>query len=85
MWQISCVVITAISIYIHLVAGLAVWMNNMDFNIIGDIVFFFLIFPAFILYVIAQVVTLVLAFTSLRELPHGAFDTVHWTTFIPHV
>ena len=25
-------------------AGLAVWMNNMDFNIIGDIVFFFFFF-----------------------------------------
>ena len=59
-----------------LVARLAVWMNNMDFNIIGGIVFFS-IFPAFILYVIARVVTLVLAITSLRELPHGAFDTVH--------
>ena len=47
MWQISCVVITAVSIYIHLVAGLAVWMNNMDFNIIGDIVFFFFDFSCF--------------------------------------
>ena len=38
-----------------------------------------------VLYVIARAPTLVLAFTSLRELPPGAFDTVHWTTFIPHV
>ena len=38
-----------------------------------------------ILYIIARAVTLVLAFTSLRELPPGAYETVHWTTFIPHV
>ena len=41
MWRISCVVITAVPIYIPFMAGLAVWMNNMDFNIIGGIVFFF--------------------------------------------
>ena len=38
-----------------------------------------------ILYIIARAVTLVLAFTSLRELPPEAFDTVHWTTFIPRL
>ena len=42
-------------------------------------------FPAGILYILALVFTLALAFTSLRGLPPGAFDTVHWTTFIPHV
>ena len=36
-------------------------------------------------YIIARVVTLVLAFKSLRDLPSGAYETVHWTTFIPHV
>ena len=24
-------------------------------------------------------------YTSLKELPPGAYETVHWTTFIPHV
>ena len=43
------------------------------------------LFPAGLLYILARVFTLVLAFTSLRELPPGAFDTVHWTTFIPHI
>ena len=38
-----------------------------------------------ILYIIARAVTLVLAFTSLRDLPPGAYETVHWTTIIPHV
>ena len=43
------------------------------------------LFPASLLYILARVFTLVLTFTSLRELPPGAFNTVHWTTFIPHV
>ena len=37
------------------------------------------------LYIIARAVTLVLAFMSLRELPLGTYETVHWTTFIPHI
>ena len=43
------------------------------------------ILPVGTLYIIARVVTLVLAFTSLRDLPPGAREAVHWTTFIPHV
>ena len=36
-------------------------------------------------YIIARAVTFVLAFTSLRDLPPGAYETVHWTTLIPHI
>lgn len=36
-------------------------------------------------YVIARIVLLTLAFTSLRALPAGAYDTVAWTDFIPHI
>ena len=64
-----------------LVIGLGSYKN---FYIIGGIAVLSIL-PAGILYIIARVVTLVLALTSLRDLPPGAFDTVHWTTFIPHV
>ena len=64
--------------------GLATWLDHMRFYTVGDICSFSII-PAGLLYIIARVVTLVLAFTSLRDLSPGAFDTVHWTTFIPHV
>jgi len=37
------------------------------------------------LYVLARLTLLVLPFTSLRSLPHGALQTVAWTTFIPHI
>ena len=88
MWRISSVAITAITFNIPLIIGLAGWLEHMDFNtaagIIGDIAILSILSGG-ILYVIARVFTLVLAFTSLRDLPPGAFDTVHWTTFIPHV
>jgi hypothetical protein len=38
-----------------------------------------------ILYVLARILLLVLSFVSLHSLPPGAYQTVHWTTFIPHI
>ena len=38
-----------------------------------------------LLYIVARAVTVVLAFMSMRALPPAAFETVHWTTFIPHI
>ena len=71
MWRISCVAITAVPVFIPLMMGLdAIYFGPLS---------------GFILYIIARAVTLVLAFTSLRDLPPGAYETVRWTTFIPHV
>ena len=89
IWRVSSVAITAIPFYIPLMFGLAIPLNNMNkfdtaASIIAGIAILSL-FPAGLLYILAKVFTLVLAFTSLRELPPGAFDTVHWTTFIPHI
>ena len=88
IWRISTAAMTVVPFYIPLTLLLAKRLAYMDFYTASDIIGFitFLsIFPALILYIVARVFTLALAFTSLRELPHGAFDTVHWTTFIPHV
>jgi hypothetical protein len=38
-----------------------------------------------ILYILSRVALLVIALMSLRSLPPGAYETVHWTIFIPHV
>lgn len=37
------------------------------------------------LYLIARAILLVIAFISLRSLPPAAYETVYWTTFIPHI
>ena len=88
IWRISSVAITAVPSCFPLIFILAKWLAYMDFYTASDITFGFAhvsIFPLGILYISARVFTLALAFTSLRDLPHEAFDTVHWTTFIPHV
>ena len=82
MWRVLCVAITAVPIYISLGFYLGLWLYDMDF---GKTVLYFIPLSGGILYILARVVTLVLAFTSLRDLPPGAYETVHWTTFIPHV
>ena len=84
IWRVSSVAITAVPVYIPLMFGLAAWLENMGFDTIGTIALFSVL-PAGLLYIIARVFTLVLALTSLGDLPPGAFDTVHWSTFIPHV
>ena len=38
-----------------------------------------------ILYVLARILLLVLPLVSLRSLSLGAYQTVRWTTFIPHI
>ena len=81
MWRISSVAITAVPVYISLMIALGFWL---DFSTVANIAILSL-FPAGQLYIIARAVTLVLALTSLKDLPSGAFDTVHWTTFIPHI
>ena len=47
--------------------------------------FFFGALSGGIPYILAWMVILVLAFASVRDLPPGAYETVHWTTFIPHI
>ena len=88
IWRVSCVAITAVPFYMPLTLLLAKWLENMKFYTATRITFviaYVSIFSVGILYILARIFTLALAFTSLRDLPHGAFDTVHWTTFIPHV
>ena len=85
MWRISSVAITAVPVYIPLVFSLGGWLSETDFEKFGVILIYFGPLSGGILYILARAVTLVLAFTSLRGLPPGAYETVHWTTFIPHV
>ncbi|SJL08989.1 uncharacterized protein ARMOST_12365 [Armillaria ostoyae] len=40
---------------------------------------------AIVIYIIARVILIVLAFLQLRSLPPLALRTVDWTTFIPHI
>ena len=85
MWRISSVAITAVPVYVPLVLFFGNWLVDTDFEIFGITVIIFGALSGGIVYIIARAATLVLAFTSLRDLPPGAYETAHWTTFIPHV
>ena len=85
MWRVSCVAITAVPVYITSGFFLSAWLADRHLDKFVMPVALISILPASILYILARVVTLVLSFTSLRGLPPGAYETVHWTTFIPHV
>ena len=41
--------------------------------------------PLAVLYLFSRLYILVEALASLRALPRGSFQNVHWTTFIPHL
>ena len=85
MWRISSVAITAVPIYIFSTTLLASWAINKESEYCAITALFFGPFSGCILYILARAVTLVLAFISLRDLPPGAYETVHWTTFVPHI
>ena len=85
MWRVSNVIITALPVYVPMVLFLGDEQGNMGFENFSLTVLIFGGLSGGILYIIAWAVTLVLVFTSLRDLPAGVYMTVHWTTFIPHV
>lgn len=70
LWRVSSLIITA-SPAILFVLFVADMENSASIGVI--------------IYVIGRLILLSLAFTTLRSLPDGAFQTVTWTTFIPHI
>lgn len=44
-----------------------------------------LCFISIIAYIVARIILLVIAFLALRSLSVSAYQTVTWTTFIPHI
>ena len=82
MWRISSVAITVVPVYILLMFYFGLLL--VDSSLSGTVLVFGPLSGG-ILYILARAVTLILAFTSLGDLPPGAYETVHWTTFIPHV
>jgi hypothetical protein len=82
LWRFSSVAMTAIPGHVLMGAG-AVAIRAEQEGVASRAVRL-LIFFAF-LYIFARVITLTLAFTTLRSLPAAAYETVQWTAFIPHV
>jgi hypothetical protein len=85
LWRISCIAMTVDLLLLAAFCGMFVTklpeiLKERLINVVA--------FPApltALLYLFSRIATLVIAFTTLRALPSGAFETVDWTTFIPHL
>lgn len=85
LWRISCLAIT----FVPAVPLVFAWLFNVDLtdftvspkNRLGWLCFVGGCIP----YILARFVLLTLAFVALRALPPKAYQTVPWSTFIPHV
>ena len=86
MWRISSVTITVVIGYIPFTYILRYMGEKAGrVNLDGDTFLILWSLSAGVVYIIARAITLVLAFTSLRDMPPGAYETVHWSTFTPHI
>ena len=80
LWRIASLSITCVPMVMVFIDRSPDWLQN-----VLDLPVIILFFVSPVLYVLSRVALLVIAFMSLRSLPPGAYETVHWTTFIPHV
>ena len=78
IWRSSTVAI--ISAPVAATASVAI-SELTDIDLVGELG----IYISFLIYVTARAALLVLAFMSLPSLPSGAYQTVDWTTHIPHI
>jgi len=92
LWRVSSVAITCVPVlnwlaYHHLDSVEKAFSDLPD-CLSRPLSFIFLILISALsplVYVPARVLLLVLPFLSLRSLPAEAYQTIHWTTFIPHI
>ncbi|KAJ7908619.1 hypothetical protein B0H13DRAFT_2016424, partial [Mycena leptocephala] len=81
LWRSSSLAITAIPVVLGLLASLQYLNCRID---IYDILYSTLI-STLPIYILSRLVLLTLPFTTLRNLPTGAFVDVDWTIYIPHL
>ncbi|KAJ7760852.1 hypothetical protein DFH07DRAFT_771644 [Mycena maculata] len=90
LWRISCAGMVVLPSLL-LPIGWLLFRFPVDFKLpewVQRLLTFFLLgllLLATLVYIFGRITTLTLALTTLRSLPPAAYETVHWTTFIPHV
>lgn len=83
LWRIASLVTTAspaiwVVFFLVLIAK-----GDSSFGL--GVIISFLSVIAIPIYLVGRIIILVLAVISLRSLPSSAYESVYWTTFIPHV
>jgi hypothetical protein len=85
LWHVSCVAIMGMpGIYFIIYAGAALFMDAIELMKVQQVLNI-IIPPLLFVYFVCRIALFILAFMALRSLPPGAYDTIHWMTFVPHV
>lgn len=88
LWRIASVITTASPVIWVVLFSFSVILG-LEFNKAWEqvIVFFLALLSgiAIPIYLAGRIILLVLAVIGLRSLPSAAYETVYWTTFIPHI
>lgn len=84
MWRMSAIAIVVIPVTMTLSLIIASVTRKMS-KLLSDIILIAIFVPCAVVYIAARLMLLVLAFSALRSLPGGAYQTVRWTNFIPHI
>ena len=85
LWRISSIGIIATPAYILVGYSFGVVYNDQLPDWVAAVIMLPTVTFLPLLYIVARAATVVLALTSLRALPSATYETVHWTTFIPHI
>jgi hypothetical protein len=83
LWKMSSSTIVGIPLYFLVLVLIGQKYDDLPSIFQASFAILYLLRP--ILYTLARIALLVLALIALRSLPPSALQTVHWTTFIPHV
>ncbi|KZP11759.1 hypothetical protein FIBSPDRAFT_837278 [Athelia psychrophila] len=80
MWRVCAIAVTAIPL--PMTAAFAV---SNPFGVRPTYTAVFCMAVGALLYISARIMLLILSFTTLRHLSPSAYQTVQWTTWIPHI
>lgn len=89
IWRISSVIVVAIPglALLSMLPGVFLHLSNRSHLVMPLVVYPLAVTSNFIIttYVIARILLMILALTTLKFLPPLAYQDIDWVTFIPHI
>ncbi|KIK68325.1 hypothetical protein GYMLUDRAFT_154185 [Collybiopsis luxurians FD-317 M1] len=84
LWRIACIIVTGAPMILVVVVFTAS-LNSRGFGWWAEFFGYTVIVFGIVGYIAARFTLIVLPFLVLRDLPQGAFKSIDWTAFIPHI
>ncbi|KAF7984855.1 hypothetical protein HWV62_10817 [Athelia sp. TMB] len=84
LWRASAIAIVAVPAALAVSTIMAAYVGDLlgvGRNTVGAILYV----PLALIYIAARIILILISFSSLRMLPAGVYQTVQWTTFVPHI